>query len=112
MIVNNCRYRQKTENQKIFKEIDSNVKLIRRIIIRWIHFFFFLLKWYEPSGNSVGHVPVEHVTCSLFSFVRSVEDETESAVDDLAPSDSAAVVQRHPRGASESVSDAVLHGHV
>lgn len=66
----------------------------------------------SPSSHSVRDVPVEHRLGPLVSLRRAVEDETESAVDHFAPSDSAAVVQRDPSGASERIANAVLDGHI
>ncbi len=65
-----------------------------------------------PSGDAVGHVPVEHLIGAPVGVFGAVEDEAEAAVDDFAPTDAAAVVQRHPGGAAEAVADAVLNGHV
>ena len=48
------------------------------------------------SGNAVVHVPVKHGLQTPGRFGRSVEQHAKPTVDDLAPSNAAAVVKTHP----------------
>ena len=47
-----------------------------------------------------------------FGVVSAVHDHAETAIDDLSPAHAAAIMDRHPRGATERIADYVLDGHV
>jgi hypothetical protein len=64
------------------------------------------------AGDAVVDVPREQQADARRRLGAAVQHEAEAAVDDLAPADAAAVVQRHPGGAAERVAHAVLHRHV
>eukprot|EP00754_Rhynchopus_humris_P038081 Rhum_TRINITY_DN20769_c0_g1::Rhum_TRINITY_DN20769_c0_g1_i1::g.172175::m.172175 len=64
------------------------------------------------AGDAVVDVPVQHRLQVPLGLVGAVQHHAEAAVHHLSPPDAAAVVQRHPRRATEGVADEVLHGHV
>lgn len=64
------------------------------------------------ASDAVVDVPQHHLVYMPARLGAAVDNHTESAVDDFAPSDAAAVVQRHPGGSAKSVADDILHGHI
>ena len=66
----------------------------------------------RASCNAVVDVPAEHELRAALGVLCAVEHHAKAAVDDLAPADATAVVQRNPRRATEAVAAEVLDSHV
>lgn len=64
------------------------------------------------ASQAVAHVPSEHVLGPSRGLGRAIQDQAEAAVDDLAPADTATVVDRDPGGSAHGVADDVVDRHV
>ena len=64
------------------------------------------------TGNTVVHIPEQHLADMAVAVFTTVDYHTKTAVDHFAPANAAAIVDRHPGGTTERVADDILYSHV
>lgn len=64
------------------------------------------------TSHTIVDIPEQHAFKTDVSGLATVEDHTEATVHDFTPTDTTAVVEGNPGGATESIANAVLDSHI
>ena len=64
------------------------------------------------TSHTIVDIPEQHAFKTDVGGLATVEDHTEATVHDFTPTDTTAVVEGNPGGATESIANAVLDSHI